>query len=45
MGMRPCAKLLRFARVVSRTTVIPSHPFAMKAPDLMRLHAVNDKAC
>jgi hypothetical protein len=25
--------------------VIPSHPFAMKAPDLMRLHAVNDKAC
>ena len=43
--MRLCAKLLRFARVVSRTTVKPVHPLAMKARDLMRLYAVNDKAC
>lgn len=43
--MRLCAKLLRFARLVSRTNVNPSHPFAMKAPDLMRLHAMNGKAC
>lgn len=43
--MRPCAKLLRVSYLVSRTTVKPVHPLAMKARDLMRLYAVNDKAC
>jgi hypothetical protein len=43
--MRLCAKLLRFGRLVSRTNVKMSLPLAMKAPDLMRLHVMNDQAC